>query len=74
MSGFSDTIWYGAYHFSLCHHLEELRAVVHYKPAGDKSYTGDIAELELRQDLPSASARESGSGIAENGRAPAEKR
>ncbi len=50
--GFSDTIWYGEDHFSLCHHLEGMRAVVRYRPASDASYAGDIAEIAIRDDLP----------------------
>lgn len=51
-TGFSDTIWYGGDHFNGCHHIEGLRAIVHYKPASDATYVGDIAELEVRDDLP----------------------
>ncbi len=51
-TGYSDTIWYGRDHFSLCHHLEGLRAIVHYKPAKDATYAGDVAELEFRVDMP----------------------
>jgi len=50
--GFSDTIWYGGDHFNHCHHIEGLRAIVHYHTSGDASYAGDIVELELRNDLP----------------------
>jgi tetratricopeptide (TPR) repeat protein len=50
--GFSDTLWYGADHFDYCHHVEGLRAVGRYKPGSDKTYTGDLAEFELRDDLP----------------------
>jgi tetratricopeptide (TPR) repeat protein len=52
-AGFSDTIWYGEDHFTLCHHLEGKRAIVRYRPASDESYAGDVAELEIRDDLPS---------------------
>lgn len=51
-TGYSDTIWYGRDHFSLCHHLEGMRAIVRYKPAKDATYAGDIAELEFRVDMP----------------------
>jgi tetratricopeptide (TPR) repeat protein len=51
-TGFSDTIWYGADHFSVCHHLEGLRAVIHYRAPSDATYAGDIAEIEIRDDLP----------------------
>ena len=54
MSGFSDTIWYGADHFSACHHLAGIRAIVWYKPSTDKSFTGDIVEVEYRNDIPNA--------------------
>lgn len=52
MSGFSDTVWYGADHFSLCHHVEGMRAILRFKPPSDNSYAGDLAEVELREDLP----------------------
>jgi len=51
-AGFSDTIWYGADHFSLCHHVEGVRAVVRYRAPSDATYAGDIAEIEIRDDLP----------------------
>ena len=51
-SGFSDTLWYGSDHFSLCHHLEGMRAIVRYKPSTDPAYAGDIAEIEIRDELP----------------------
>jgi tetratricopeptide (TPR) repeat protein len=54
-TGYSDTLWYGRDHFSLCHHLEGQRAIVHYHPASDSSYAGDIAEIEIRDDLPFSS-------------------
>ena len=54
--GFPDTIWYGEDHFSFCHHVEGMRAVVTYKPSSDKIYAGDLAELELREDLPASLA------------------
>jgi len=50
--GFSDTLWYGADHFNFCRHAEGLRAVVRYRPASDNEYTGEVAEFELRDDLP----------------------
>lgn len=51
-SGFSDTLWYGADHFTLCHHLEGMRVVVYYLPPTDNTHTGDVAEIEIRDDLP----------------------
>ena len=50
--GYSDTLWYGADHFSLCHHIQRLRAVVRYRKAADATYAGDVAEIEIRDDLP----------------------
>jgi tetratricopeptide (TPR) repeat protein len=50
--GFSDTLWYGEDHITLCHHLEGLRVIVHFKSAADPSYAGDAAEIEIRDDLP----------------------
>jgi Tfp pilus assembly protein PilF len=49
--GFADTIWYGGDHFNLCHHVEGLRAVVHYHPPSDTTYAGDVAEIEIRDDF-----------------------
>jgi len=66
MSGFSDTIWYGEDHFTLCHHVEGLRAVVRYKSPADKSYAGDLAELELREDLPASREPKTDKAPAEN--------
>ncbi len=51
-SGYSDTLWYGGDHFTLCHHLEGLRAVVRYRKPADATYAGDLAEIEIRDDLP----------------------
>jgi hypothetical protein len=54
MVGYSDTLWFGGDHFTLCHHLDGLRAVVRYKPSADKPSAGEWVELEFRQDLPAA--------------------
>jgi tetratricopeptide (TPR) repeat protein len=54
--GFSDTLWFGEDHFTPCYHTTGLRAVVRYKPATDKSYTGDVAFFGFRDDLPAAPA------------------
>jgi hypothetical protein len=51
-TGHSDTLWYGGDHFTLCHHLEGLRAVVRYRASTDSAYAGDVAEVEIRDDLP----------------------
>jgi len=58
-SGFSDTIWYGADHFSLCQHMEGMRAVVRYRQPSDASYAGDVTEIEIRDDLPPPLTKES---------------
>lgn len=72
MSGFSDTLWYGEDHFTLCHHTEGLRAVVRYNSPTDNSYAGDLAELELREELPAPPAPKADTAPAEknNGQSP----
>jgi len=52
--GFSDTIWYGQNHINLCHNLEGRRTIVYFKPPSNSSYTGDVVEFEIRDDLPAA--------------------
>jgi hypothetical protein len=52
MVGYSDILWYGHDHFSVCHHLEGLRAIVRYKESQDKNSANEWVELELREDLP----------------------
>ena len=56
MIGYSDTLWYGADHFSSCHHLEGLRAIVRYEPGKDPQFVGKVTSLELREDLPRPAA------------------
>ncbi|HEY6944047.1 MAG TPA: hypothetical protein VI431_02825, partial [Candidatus Acidoferrum sp.] len=51
------TLWYGRDHFSVCHHLEGLRAIVRYKESQDKDSAGDWVELELREDLPTPATK-----------------
>ncbi len=51
-SGFSDTIWYGADHFSVCRHVQGMRAVVHFRPPSDASYAGDLIDVDIRNDIP----------------------
>jgi Tfp pilus assembly protein PilF len=65
MSGFSDTVWYGADHFSACRHIEGLRAVVRYRPSADNKYAGELAELELREELPPPPAPKTDTATAE---------
>ena len=50
--GFSDSLWYGEDHITLCHHLEGLRSIVHYRPSSNNAYVGDVVEIEIRDDLP----------------------
>jgi tetratricopeptide (TPR) repeat protein len=50
--GYSDTLWWGRDHFSSCLHIKGIRAVVHYRPSADPKYAGELARLDLRDDLP----------------------
>jgi tetratricopeptide (TPR) repeat protein len=52
MIGYSDTLWYGSDHFSLCHHVEGMHAVVRYRPPVTRDYAGDWLSIELRDELP----------------------
>jgi tetratricopeptide (TPR) repeat protein len=52
MIGYSDTLWYGSDHFSLCHHVEGMHAIIRYRPAVSKDYVGDWLSIELRDELP----------------------
>ena len=52
--GYSDTLWWGRDHFSSCMHLAGIRAVVHYRPSSDSKLAGELARLDLRDDLPQA--------------------
>ncbi len=49
--GFSDTLWYGEDHFSECHHIEGMNAVVRYKPSPDSSGESEMRWLEIRDEL-----------------------
>jgi len=42
----------GGTHFSLCHHVEGMHAVIRYRPAVSKDYAGDWMSIELRDELP----------------------
>ena len=66
MVGYSDTLWFGGDHFTLCHHLDGLRAVVRYKPNADKRSAGEWFELEFREDLPKAQEKSSAPPAAAN--------
>jgi hypothetical protein len=35
-----------------CHHVQGLRAIVHYKAVTGRDFQGSIAELEVRDQLP----------------------
>jgi hypothetical protein len=50
--GYSDSLWYGQDHINFCHYLEGHRTIVYYKPGAGGSYTGDVVEFEVRDDLP----------------------
>jgi Tfp pilus assembly protein PilF len=52
MIGYSDTLWYGSDHFTLCHHLDGMHAIVRYRPPVGKDYAGDWLSIELRDELP----------------------
>lgn len=56
-AGFSDTLWYGEDHFSLCHHIEGMRAVIRYKASTDPAFAGDVSEIEIRDELPVSPAK-----------------
>ena len=57
-TGLADTIWYGGDHFSLCHQVEGKRAVVRFQAPSDASYFGDLVQIEIRDDLPEPSPKE----------------
>lgn len=65
-AGFTDTIWYGADHFTLCHHLEGLRAVVRFRASADAKYAGDLADVEVRDDLPTLPASAPSEAVKQN--------
>jgi hypothetical protein len=49
--GFSDTLWYGQNHISICHGLEGKRTIVFYKPSYTGDANGEAVEVEVRHDL-----------------------
>jgi tetratricopeptide (TPR) repeat protein len=59
--GYSDTLWYGSDHFSLCHHVNGMRAVIWYKDSPDKAFAGLLSSIELREDLPAAAEKSANS-------------
>ena len=52
--GYSDTLWYGQNHISICRGLEGKRTIVFYKPSHEGNVTGEALEVEVRNDLPPA--------------------
>jgi hypothetical protein len=66
--GYSDTLWYGTDHFSPCHQLEGLRAIVRYRSANDRQFAGKVTTLELRENLPVAAI---GENVEKNMKRPA---
>jgi tetratricopeptide (TPR) repeat protein len=54
--GFSDTLWYGQNHISICHGLEGKRTIVFYKPGHAGDTNGEAVEVEVRNDLTAAPA------------------
>jgi Tfp pilus assembly protein PilF len=71
--GYSDTLWWGRDHFNSCLHIEGIRAVVHYKPSSDAKYAGELARLDLRDDLPAAKPRPKTDESSAPEKAPANK-
>ena len=57
--GLSDTLWYTADHFSLCNHLDGLRAVIQYSPSSGSGISGDLVRFEIDDDLVLPPARSS---------------
>ena len=51
-AGFTDTLWYGEDHFSVCHHLEGKRVITVYKPSKEPGFAGDLNYLEVRVGPP----------------------
>jgi Tfp pilus assembly protein PilF len=65
-AGFSDSLWYGKDHFNICHHLEGAQVIVRYKPSADKSYAGNLEQLELLEALPNTIPEKPAHSEAEN--------
>ncbi len=62
--GFADTQWWGEDHVSTCRHFTGQRAVVTYRPAAGASYAGEVAEVDVRDDLPGKAADSSPTRVA----------
>ena len=52
MIGFSDTLWWGEDHFTACHHLGGHPALLAIMPSADGASSGELVDLEVRDDLP----------------------
>jgi hypothetical protein len=57
--GFTDTFWYGAEHFTVCHHVNGRYAVVRYRAGKDNSRPAEIVELDVRDDWFTSPAQKS---------------
>jgi tetratricopeptide (TPR) repeat protein len=53
--GFSDTLWFGADHFSPCYHLEGMKAVARYGASSQPNAENELRWLEIRDQLILAS-------------------
>ena len=49
--GFSDTLWYGADHFTACHHIEGMNALVRYIPSPNPADETEMRWLEIRDEI-----------------------
>lgn len=49
--GFSDTVWYGADHFSPCQHIEGMNALVRFVPPSGSAEENEMRWLEIRDEL-----------------------
>jgi len=45
--GLADSVWYAPDHFNRCHHIDGLRAVIHYKPSSNSRITGDLVQFDV---------------------------
>ncbi len=68
--GFSDTLWFGADHFTPCHHLEGMKAIVFSKPGNQKDPARRVVKLEIREELPPGPARKAASAPAPQEQTP----
>jgi hypothetical protein len=45
--GLGDSVWYAPEHFNRCHHIDGLRAVIHYRPSTNARMTGDLVQFDV---------------------------